>query len=443
MAGRRSLIQLFAAGPLPPSAAVVEVGAMRVLQVSDSFAPAVGGIERYVATLSRRLAAQGADVVVATLDYPDAPPSEDVDGYRITRLKGFTGYLRRFARDPGHYFHPTVPDPRLVRALQRLVDDFQPDVIHAHGWILESCVALRRGPGAPLVATLHEYGTACAKKTMVRESTGCPEGPQLLRCIACARSSYGLPKAALLATGLRMVRPLHSRVDGWIAISNAVVDGTRVALGADEGADERIDVVPTFVDDGLAELARTPVSFALPQGPFVLFVGALGPHKGIDVLLQARRQLRTPPPLLVLGTPRADSPRLDDPGVIVHENVPHPQVMACWSAADVGVVPSVWPEPFGQVAVEGLAVGTPVVVSATGGLGEIVRDGVEGLHVPPGDPVALAAALERLLGDPPLRARLAAAGPARAREYELSQVLPRVLESYEKAGRRRREVLGG
>jgi glycosyltransferase involved in cell wall biosynthesis len=407
---------------------------LRILQVTDSFLPVVGGIERYVATLSRRLAADGAVITVATLDYPNAPAEENVDGYRVVRLRGFTTNLRRFASDPGHFFHPTVPDPKLVRELQRIVDEFQPDIVQAHGWILESCVLLRRKPATALVATLHEYGLACAKKTYTRVATGCPEGPALTRCIACSRRTYGLPKAVVLSTGLRLVRPLHRRVDRWIAVSPAVKQASLVATRCRE---DEIDVVPAFIEDELARLASTPVTFSLPQQPFMLFVGAMGPHKGLDVLLEARRRMTGRPPLVILGTPRADSPDLTDAGVTVQQNVPHAQVIACFAAAAVGVVPSVWPEPFGLVAAECLSVGTPVVVSDTGGLGEIVRDDVDGLRVPAGDAGALARALERVLNEPGLAERLAAAAPQRANAYELTRVLPKLMATYDSARRNR------
>jgi glycosyltransferase involved in cell wall biosynthesis len=403
---------------------------LRVLQVSDGFPPAIGGLERHMATLSRKLVEHGAEVAVATLDYPGAPETEVVDGYSIFRLKGFTRHLRRFATDSGHYFHPTVPDPTLVRELNRLVAEFRPDVIHAHGWILESCVALRIPKRTALVATLHEYGAACVKKTYTQTATGCPTGPGFPRCVSCAKPMYGLPKAALLATGLRAMWPLHRRVDRWLAISQAVADANRVALRA---GDDRIDIVPTFVPDGVGELAATPLAIDVPDEPFLLFVGAMGPHKGLGVLLEARSRMRAPAPLLVLGAPRADAPGLDVPGVTLRKNVAHDQVMACWAAAAVGVAPSVWPEPLGQVAVECLAAGTPAVVTATGGLGEVVRDGVEGLLVPPGDVPALTEALDRLMADPELRRRLGAAGPARAREYEVSSIIPQVLESFDRA----------
>ena len=88
--------------------------------------------------------------------------------------------------------------------------------------------------------------------------------------------------------------------------------------------------------------------------------------------------------------------------------------------------------PF-QLFVDGRKVnceGTPCVVSALGGLLDVVADGVEGLHVPPGDAEALSCALRRLLEDERLRSRLGAAGPAKASRFTLSQVLPRLDEVY-------------
>jgi glycosyltransferase involved in cell wall biosynthesis len=70
------------------------------------------------------------------------------------------------------------------------------------------------------------------------------------------------------------------------------------------------------------------------------------------------------------------------------------------------------------------------VVSALGGLLDVVADGVEGLHVPPGDAEALACALRRLLEDEQLRSRLGAAGPAKAARFTLSQVIPRLDEVF-------------
>ena len=161
-----------------------------------------------------------------------------------------------------------------------------------------------------------------------------------------------------------------------------------------------------------------------------MFVGALGRHKGVDVLLEARRRMRNRPPLVLIGTPRADTPRIDDPEVVIVRNVPSAQVMASWMRASVAVVPSVWNEPMGQVAIEAMLVGRAVVASEVGGLRDTVEDGTTGLMVPPGDPGALAVALDSLLDDPETRQRMGETGRLRARQFEAAAVVPRVVEIF-------------
>jgi glycosyltransferase involved in cell wall biosynthesis len=228
---------------------------------------------------------------------------------------------------------------------------------------------------------------------------------------------------------------LNRRADRYIAISTAVADGSRRALP--HGPE--IVVVPTMVPDHLPALAQsTPrPTFLPPEDGYLMFVGALGPHKGVDVLLEARRQMRNRPPLVLIGTPRADIPRIDDPDVIVARNVPSAQVMASWMRASAAVVPSVWAEPMGQVAIEAMLVGRAVVASDVGGLRDVVERGATGLLVGPGDPGALAAALDSLLDDPEVRHRMGETGRLRARQFEVSAVAPRIVEVYEDVLQRR------
>ncbi len=97
---------------------------------------------------------------------------------------------------------------------------------------------------------------------------------------------------------------------------------------------------------------------------------------------------------------------------------------------DVLVHASTTPEPFGQVVLEGMAAGLPVVAAAAGGRAEIVTDGVDGLLVAPGDAAALAAALTRLAADPQLRERLGAAGRRTSLRYAPPVVAAGVREVY-------------
>ena len=110
--------------------------------------------------------------------------------------------------------------------------------------------------------------------------------------------------------------------------------------------------------------------------------------------------------------------------------VPHAQVMAGWMHCAVGVVPSIWPEPFGQVVVEPMACGKSVIASAVGGIPDIVVDGESGLLVEPGDVSALQEALRVLLLDPAKRASMGMVGRQRARLFTVSTVADRIEQIY-------------
>ena len=149
----------------------------------------------------------------------------------------------------------------------------------------------------------------------------------------------------------------------------------------------------------------------------LLVLAALVRRKGIDVLLDALPRMEARPTLLVAGdgeeraSLEEDARRrgLDDRVRFLGRRDDKADLLA---ACDVFVLPSRL-EGLGVAALEAMAAGRPVVASAVGGLGEAIVDGSTGLLVPPDDPITLAAALDRLIGDPTLRAQMGAAGPAR------------------------------
>ncbi len=145
------------------------------------------------------------------------------------------------------------------------------------------------------------------------------------------------------------------------------------------------------------------------EPPHVLYAGRLSEEKGILEFLEATEGL----PRVVVG----DGP-LRDRVPEAHGFVPPGELGAYYERAAVVACPS-RREGYGVVAREAMAHGRPVVASAVGGLLDAVEDGVTGLLVAPRDPVALRAAIERLLGDPGSRRALGTAARDRARR-ELS-----------------------
>jgi glycosyltransferase involved in cell wall biosynthesis len=406
---------------------------VHILQLTDFYHPVIGGLERHVATLSKEFIRLGHSVAVVTLQSGDLPDEETVDGVRVIRIRGWSQQLTHLYADAAHPFHPTAPDPGAVAALRRVVKREQPAVVHSHSWLQYSYFPLyRRHQGPAHVVTLHDYGLACARKTLqlAGHAGQCP-GPRLTRCLQCAPEQYGVLKGTAITAGLRASRALHQRADRYIAISTAVAEGSRAALPAHA----EVTVLPTMVPNDMADLARATLrpGFLPRDDGYLMFVGALGPHKGLDVLLDARRRMRHRPPLVLIGTPRPDTPAIEDPGIVTARNVPSAQVMASWLHASIAIVPSVWQEPLGQVAMEAMLVGRPVVASDVGGLRDVVEHGSTGLMVPPGDPGALAAALDGLLDNPELQRRMGDAGRIRARQFEAAAVAPQIIQVFDSA----------
>jgi glycosyltransferase involved in cell wall biosynthesis len=365
--------------------------------------------------LSRELACRGHEVDVLTLAGPKGPRTERDGAVQVHRLAGWSRILSSLYADPEKPFHPTVPDPGLVGAISRLLRTRRPHIVQVHSWLLYSLLPLLPSPDTQLVVWVHDNGFICPKGTFTYQGEMCT-GPRYTKCVSCSSEQYGAPKALALTTGLAAMKPWRNRVDRYVAISQFIADAS-ASLGH---SGTRMGVIPPFIPDEAFHAAQAPrPAFVPPAGDYLMFAGALGPHKGLNVLLEAWSGLHNRPPLVLAGIRRFDTPTSFPPGVIVAEDVPRGEVLRAWGHCLAAVVPSVWPEPFGLVAAEAMAAGKPVVASAVGGLAEVVQDGITGIHVPPGDVATLRNELERIVADAPLRARLGAAGRERARLYSL------------------------
>jgi len=265
--------------------------------------------------------------------------------------------------------------PALLASFVRAARRVDADLLHAH-WLPAGWVAARSGK--PYVVQVWGTDVELAR-----------HAPQLVRHVL---------RGAQLA----------------IAASTALADSAR-ELGARE-----VRVIPSGV-----ELPPEVGDEADP--PEVLYAGRLSPEKGVLELVAAARGMN----LVVAG----DGP-LRDRVRGARGFVPHDELGRLYARAAVVACPS-RREGFGVACLEAMAHGRPVVATDVGGLRDLVVDGETGLVVPPRDPAALRAALERLLADAELRRRLGAAGRRRAAEgFSWDGVTDRTLAAYaEAAGR--------
>jgi phosphatidylinositol alpha-mannosyltransferase len=296
---------------------------------------------------------------------------------------------------------PISPRPATLRAVGVALEEFEPDLVHVHEPLTPSAsmAAVLKAGEAPVVATFHAFGE----------------------------------RSRLLDLAAPVLRPVWRRIAVRIAVSEAAASFVSARFG------DGLAIVPNGVDVGLFARA-TPVG-GLPKGRRILFVNRLEPRKGFRVAAEAFGIMAADRPdavLVVAGDGEERSALADLPPdvrrrVVMLGNVDHDDLPPYHAACEVFVGPARGGESFGIVLVEAMAAGLPVVASDIPGYREVVRGGVDGLLVPPSDPVALAAALAEVLDDPALAERLGAAGRERAGTYDWDAVAARLEERYAEA----------
>ncbi|WP_156251089.1 glycogen synthase [Pseudactinotalea terrae] len=394
---------------------------MRVDLLTREYPPHVyGGAGVHVTELARVLRAH-ADVRVRCFDGPREGAEDGVTGYaEPAGLSGANAALRTLGVD-----------------LEIAADVDGADVLHSHTWYANMAGHLGGLLNdVPHIVTAHSLEPLRPWKA---EQLG---GGYALSSWAERTAYEGAARVIAVSAGMRedILRSYPS-----LAAENVVVVHNGIDLdGWQRPSEEVIDQVAQ--------------RFGLDRSrPAVIFVGRITRQKGLPYLLRAAREL-PPEAQLIMCAGAPDTPELADEvstaflglrehrtGVIwIEEMLPREQLTALLAASTAFVCPSVY-EPLGIVNLEAMAVGLPVVASATGGIPEVVDDGVTGTLVPieqatdgtgtPVDPdryvADLAAALTEMVSDPERAARLGAAGRRRAADhFSWESIAERTLEVY-------------
>jgi glycogen(starch) synthase len=389
--------------------------------VTQFYPPVAGGQEQHVRNLAHALVERGHRVEVVTIAV-DGPAGTTVDGaVPVHRIRTTAQRLPQLYSDSGRPHAMPIVDPGFRSAIGRLLAAGRFEILHAHDWSVGSAIGPARRSGIPVVLTQHDYSHVCATKRLMRNDEVCP-GPTPIACVRCASSWHGPlvgPGVALANAIGRHTRTRH--VDAFVPVSSVVAVNTRLA-GRSPYA-----VIPNFIPDDLLLNEAAPH----PDGP-ILFVGDLSRDKGIEVLIEAHRRLGGLSHLVLAGRVLDDTP-LDLPDQVeLRGLLDHASIIALMQTACVVVVPSIVPDCCPTVVLEAMAVGRPVVAAASGGIVDLVDDGVTGLLVAPGNPVALSTALSAIVNDRDAAAAMGRKALERARSFTASAVVGRVETLYER-----------
>jgi len=353
---------------------------MRVLMLSWEYPPRkVGGLATHVYELSKALA-EKVEIHIVTCNFPGALELERVGGAVVHRINVYS------APSPDFLTWAMLMNASLLRAGCKLISEGRFDMIHCHDWLVaQAGVTLKHATGTPLVATIHS--TESGRRNGIH-------------------TDY---------------QRVINEIEGWLTYEASRIvccswSMVNEVAGLFNVPRDKIWMIPNGVDPGIYRPREIEqplrAKYADPSEKIVLYVGRLVPEKGVNVLIGA--------------IPRILSAHQNTKFIIVGEGysremlsslskslgvnrkvfftgyVSDDEVKGLLGLADVQVVPSIY-EPFGIVCLEAMASGAPVVASDTGGLSEIVEDGVTGLKVPPNNSDAIAHAVNRLLSDSALR----------------------------------------
>lgn len=363
---------------------------MRILHVYKDYYPVVGGMENHIRLLAEAQAAAGHDVTVLVTALGLHGDEEDVGGVRVRRA----GRMANVSSAP------------VSAALFAALREEDPNLTHLHSPYPVGEAAWLAFGAHPVVVTY--------QSDIVRQ-----------RVLGKLWTPW--------------LRRLLARADRILASNPAYVESSPF-LRANR---DRVTVVPLGIEPVRFECRDRSAArrrFAPDDGPRIAFVGRLRYYKGLHVLVDAMRRLPEARLLLVGTGPEGlalrrqaeevgVSERIDWLGDVTDEDLP-----VVLAAADVFVLPSTArSEAFGIVLLEAMAAGLPLISTELGtGTSWINQDGQTGRVVAPGDPAALAGAINELLVDPALRARMGAAANQRVHdEFTADRMVERVMTVYE------------
>jgi D-inositol-3-phosphate glycosyltransferase len=384
-----------------------------------------GGMNVYVRDFSRELGRQGIGVDVFTRSQDDCAP-------RIVHDLGHGGRVIHIVAGP--------EEPIPVDQVADYLDDFtagvlafaaseniEYDLIHSHYW-LSGLVAnkLREAWQTPIVQMFHTLGHMKNK---------------------IAQSDSQRASAARLEGEYKVIQLADKLIAATPAEEGQLIELYNADLS-------KIVIIPPGVDlQRFQPIAKKKAKkrVGIPCGDTnILFAGRIEPLKGIDTMLRAMAliQARRPDVLnnaclaIIGGDPWADD--LDEEmarlqqlrtDLDIHDLVTflgakdQDLLPNYYAAAEVVVMPSHY-ESFGMVALEAMAMGTPVIASEVGGLAHLVKHGVTGYHVPSRNPEALAARIYEMLSNKACHDQLGKQAQAYARQYDWANIVDRMLAVY-------------
>jgi glycogen(starch) synthase len=360
---------------------------LNVLMLSWEYPPfKVGGLASHVYDLSKMLVKKGYNIHIVTCSFPGAPDYEVVDGVHVHRFDAYEIPAPEFLQ------WDLNMNILMERKAIEIIKKHDIDIIHAHDWLVASAaIGLKHLFRKPLIATIHSLERG--------------------------------RRNGLFNDGQQMIDQIENLLiqEAW---HNVVCSQYMQSLChfSFRFPNDKMTIIPNGVryNDFSVKLSKGDAvkhhkKYAQIKEQIVSYIGRLVPEKGVNVLLGAVKPVLEKIPNIKFviageGWHRNELQRIAkelkiEDKVLFTGYLPEEDFLAYFNVSDILVVPSTY-EPFGIVALEGMATKTPIIVSDVGGLSEIVDHQWTGMKVPADNSQALADSIIELLTNEILRNRI-------------------------------------
>ncbi len=400
---------------------------MKICRITSTFSPYEGGgANIFAENLTTELANRGKQNVVITINPFNGDALEKRKNITIYRfhpfnVSTFQNIGKGFILKQLLWTALDIYNPYSFEKIREILFKEKPDVVHVHTPVdmTLSVFGVVKSLGLPLVFTLHDYLLLCRRIVLLHG----------LKRICTNENVNPLCKAYRAVTR----RIIDNKVDIVTSPSVFLLDKLKENNFFRE---TRSYIVPHGVE--ASPIEREHKLLGGQQGLNLLYVGVLREHKGVHVLINTIKRIKSNNiKLQIVGNGvYEDQLRAlagNDDRIVFCGRIARAELQKLYLSSDVLIVPSIWDEPFGRVIIEAFQTGLPVICSDLGGMPELVINEHNGYLFEANDINQLTMILESLLAAPQKLALLSQNAKASANKYKFSALADKFMEIYEEA----------
>lgn len=423
---------------------------MKILFISEYFPPIIkGGGEINLFLLAKALVKQKIDVNILTSHHPNLKKYEKVDEIKIYRKLNTGDSPSEIISN----LKRSITFPKsIIKEVRKLDQKENFDLIHFIGTSLIVARKLRQilkiSPSKkPFFATIESYPSLCPKGNRIyQDGKECKYICSFSKFIKCQQKSSEIGK--MKNRWFLKYNPFFLTYLYWYhkKLKNSLKYCRLIAIS--EYLQKvllqhhlRSTTIPNALEGSKFQIKNNPEIRSKKDGKNkknrktrIVYLGSLTKFKGPQVLLRALKGLDCHCDFFGEGNLKDKLKQVIKKHKLnaeIHSPVPYNQIPKIYANADIVVFPSIWPEPFGRIAIEAMAAGKPVIGSNIGGIGETINKGT-GLLFQPNNHFELRQKIQELIKDKKKYGLLSKKGLLSASKYEEKIVINKLIKEYQR-----------